>query len=380
MFRGFGGFASSMGGLWNYIQLFFVISGFVFLFKHQQELVCIKLMFVFCVWNGLVSILNTNSNLITLHDWFQFLNLPIAPCTLLIFYTISKNNQIKDFLLIVTIAFFIMSFLYYSNIKLYRVNILLGDEDAEMMTSDVYFLVGLLPAVLIFLNKKLSFIPILLLLFLTTLSGKRGAMVSVALMAFVYYVADIGVQRRGSIFKIILFVLLLVASVYLITYVDENYGTRSVDRLEGISEDGGSGRINIWARVLFAIGQSGFFQLLFGHGFNSIYTLLGMRAHNDFLDIFYCYGFISVVIFVITYLSMITTNIRMYKAKYVYAKIFTCALVYALMCSMVSYYFVDNTFIICGMFSCGLVLGDWVKYKKTQRYTYDLHDQAQIPN
>ena len=64
------------------------------------------------------------------------------------------------------------------------------------------------------------------------------------------------------------------------------------------------------------------------------------------------------------YVSLIVVNIKMYKLKYQYARISTCALVNSLMCSMVSYYFVDNTFIICGMFSCGIVLGDWVKYKR----------------
>lgn len=364
MFRGFGGIASSMGGLWNYIQIFFVISGFIFLFRPQQNLVCTKLMFAFCVWNGVVSILNMDSSLSTVYDWFKFLSLPIAPCTLLIFYTISKEKQIKDFLLIITVAFFIMSFLYYSNISLYRVNILLGDEDAEMMTSDVYFLVGLLPAVLILFDKRISFIPFLLLLYLTTLSGKRGAMIAVVVMAILYYIKDMSIKKRGGFLTIILFSLLLVISAYLIVYADDMYGTRSVERLSGISEDGGSGRMGIWARVLSAIGESGVFQLLFGHGFNSIYSLLGMRAHNDFLDVFYCYGFISVVMFIMMYVSMIKINIRMYRAKYVYARIFTGALVYAIICSMVSYYFVDNTFVICGMFSCGLVLGDWAKYKK----------------
>lgn len=364
MYRGFGGIASSMGGLWNYIQLFFVVSGFVFLFdKKKVGLGCITLMFAFSIWNGFVSLINFDSSLVSLHDWFQFLSLPIAPCTLLIFYKISRDKQITDFLVFVTLTFAVLAFLYYSNISSYRLNILLGDDYAEMMTSDIYFLVGLLPAVLISLNKKLSFIPFLVIFFLTILSGKRGAMITVAAMAFIYYITDMGLKKRGNLFKIILFLLLIAVSVYLVAYVDDSYGTRSAERLDGISEDGGSGRSSIWRVVLLSIGQSGFFQLLFGHGFNSIYSLLGMRAHNDFLDIFYCYGFISFVMIVLVYVSLIMVNIKMYKSKYKYARILTCALIYSLMCSMVSYYFVDNTFIICGMFSCGLVLGDWARYK-----------------
>lgn len=356
---------SVAGGLWNYIQLFFVFSGFVFLFdKKKIGLGCITLLFAFSIWNGFVSLINFDSRFATLHDWFQFLSLPIAPCTLLIFYKISRDEQITDFLWFISGAFAVMAFLYYSNISTFRINILLGDEDAEMMTSDIYFLIGLLPAILIILNKKLSFIPFLILFFLTILSGKRGAMISVAAMAFIYYITDMGFKKRGNLIKIILLLLLVVASVYLIVYVDGSYGTRSAERLGGISEDGGSGRTNIWRRVLFGIGQSGFFQLMFGHGFNSIYDLLGMRAHNDFLDIFYCQGFISFVMLISVYVSLIVVNIKMYKLKYQYARILTCALVDSLMCSMVSYYFVDNTFIICGMFSCGIVLGDWVKYKR----------------
>jgi hypothetical protein len=127
-------------------------------------------------------------------------------------------------------------------------------------------------------------------------------------------------------------------------------------------EDGGSGRFSRWDILLSAIGKSDLWELIFGRGFGAVYGLIGGRAHNDFIEIFYNFGLITVVLYVVFYLRLFVVNFKQYRCHYPYAKYMTCSIIVSLVLAMVSFFIVEPTYVLASMFVTGLLLGDWNKF------------------
>ena len=362
MIRGVYGVESSGGGVWNIIQVFFVFVGVVFFFtKYNLKIQAIDAFLFFAVWIMFISMLNmVNHPISSLSSWFYYLMCPCAPLVLMIFYCLGQRNEIYDFSFLIKATYYVLIILFYISMTTYRV---IDDSEDYIAFADIYYPMCLLPLVLLQTKPLRSFIPILAILLGVIVSGKRGGLVVLAMVSFIYYFVGERRRKRSQFFLIVLFFGIVAVSTYLINFVDANYGLHSIDRLMNSMDDGGSGRMSRWEKTLSAIGMSNVWEILFGHGFGAIYGLIGGRAHNDFLEVFYNYGFVAVILYIVFYLRLISFNVRQYRKKYPRAKYLTCSMVVALVMAMVSFFIVEPTYILSSMFVTGLILGDWKKYE-----------------
>ncbi len=362
MVRGVYGVASSSGGVWNIIQIFFVFVGIIFFFtKYSSKIQVINGFLFFAIWIMFISMLNmVNHPIASLSSWFYYFMCPCAPLVLMIFYCLGQRNDIYVFSFLIKAIYYALILLFYFSMTTYRVA---SDSEEYIAFADIYYPMCLLPLVLLQTKPQRSIIPILAILTGVLVSGKRGGLVVVALVSFIYYFVGEKRRKRSQIVMIALFIGIVAASTYLINFIDANYGLHSIDRMMNSMEDGGSGRVSRWSRTMSTIGMSNIWELLFGHGFGAIYGLVGGRAHNDFIEVFYNYGFIAAILYIIFYVRLISLNVRQYRKKYHRAKYLTCSIIVALIMAIVSFFIVEPTYVLGSMFVTGLILGDWKKYE-----------------
>ena len=363
MFRGVYGDYTSKGGVWNYIQILFILVGVVFLFsKYGSHNKVINIFLFFTFWIMLVSFLNIgNQPIDSLVTWFFYFMCLCAPMIMLTFYCLGLENDILDLSVLIKVTYYVLIVMFYFSMTSYRVT---SDFDEFIAFSDIYYPMCLLPLVLLQTKPQRSFIPLLAIMLGIIVSGKRGGLIMVAIVAMIYYF--FGQKRKvgTQIITLAMFAGIIVASFYLVNYMDSSYGINSLDRMMNAVDDGGSGRVWRWEKIMTEIGNSSVWCIISGHGFDAIYKLVGGRAHNDFIEVFYNYGFFAVLLYVGFYIRLISTNIRQFKMKYPNAKYLTCSIVVALGLALVSYYVVEPTYLLSSVFVIGLQLGDWTKFAR----------------
>lgn len=175
------------------------------------------------------------------------------------------------------------------------------------LISTAYYALFLLPFVFLLENELIKWALVLLVFSTVLLSVKRTGFIAFVLCLVVYFYYNIKYYNNGNISrkkKIQLMTITLLVAIIL--YIFFNYYVSShsigiIDRLGSISEDGGSGRTDVWIYTWNMIKNSNFFSLIFGHGFNAVYQFseLHLSAHNDFLEVIYDYGIVGFCIYLI---------------------------------------------------------------------------------
>ena len=146
------------------------------------------------------------------------------------------------------------------------------------------------------------------------------------------------------------------------------------DRLANIEEDGGSGRDEVWKHTWGMIVHSGPLSLLFGHGFNSVYSdsVLELSAHNDFLEIIYDYGFVGFIIYISLYVKLF----KYYKKMNIYmpeiAGPFAASIAMALSISMMAHLVINPMLFMFLTMFWGFCIAKCDKCIK-KNYTFSLH-------
>lgn len=146
-------------------------------------------------------------------------------------------------------------------------------------------------------SKPLKIISSLTLFFLVIVSVKRSLILGLVLFYVIYLFVDIYINKSISKTKKIIWSLGIIC-VFLVglSYFEQStYYDQLDDRLSKLSEDGGSGRDEIYENVFNAISDSNIIQLLFGHGYQSVKNEFGILSHNDLLEVGYDFGMISLV-------------------------------------------------------------------------------------
>lgn len=356
MLRSFSG-SDVAGGLWNYIQLFMVAAGIIcFLLKINTLLRSkpVRSLTAFSYIAALVSIVYISFDR---NSIFAFLTILYASGVLSLIYCDGLNRPIeKNQYIIVT--FYLISAIYIFSMLSGR-----QYSTSTGAVADVYYILGLFPLILIY-QKKFPIISILVCTTAILLSGKRAGLIAFVVMIFCYYLFN-GIQKRrlGSFIKnLLLFALWGFIFLFLFEKVIASFNSNMLERLLRLSADGGSGRADRWQFVITKLGDSNFFQILFGHGRNALSSEF-FRAHNDFLEVLYDYGLFALLAYLFFYIHLIREFVQMVRTKYTYAPIMLMSIICSLFLAMFSYYIVEPTYITSGMICYGYLLSDFEKYK-----------------
>ena len=364
MIRGFSA-TTETGGLWNYIQLLFIGTGCLYLTSKGSDyrsLRCLRIYAIFFLYVWFLSLFPFLFSRKTIGQIFSFLTVPYGLMVLVSFFSIAKKVPIKRYSEVLIIGFFIISAVLFVAMRSFRLQ--MGIQGA---LADIYYIVGLLPLIMLYMPRRYSIIPFLVALVCVAMTGKRGAFVAMSLILIVYYFIpyNSGRKKKNLIWRILLLAVVIALSYYVLMRFIGQYNLRILDRLDRMEEDGGSGRLIRWGKLAGIIyTDTNLLQLLFGHGSGFVFNEIGGHAHNDFLEFFCDYGLFAVVLYIAFFVSLFREGFRMYKKKYVYAREFMCSVMVAICMALFSFYAIDCTHITCCSICQGLILADWYKYKK----------------
>ncbi|MFA6200235.1 MAG: O-antigen ligase family protein [Bacteroidales bacterium] len=348
------------GGVWNVFQIIFVLTGVSIYIQYHSKFNNKSQGKIFVVFSFYILFLTIPYFLdeFTILSLFNFITVPFGAMVFVTFYYVGLKNDFKKIKSILLFTFYIISIIFIFK----RQNYLVGAADFDTMVINSYYSLCLLPLILIFHNKKFSFLPFIVVLFLIFLSGKRVGIITLAFLLPIYYL-NFSSKIVTIIKNILSLILIILAINYIYIYLNDMYGLDITYRLKNLTEDGGSGRDIIWKTINKNIWDSNIFYILFGHGYNSVYALVGNNAHNDFIQVFYEYGFIALVMYIYFYFSLFKTWFKMQKNKYPYSRNFLLSIIVALFLANFSFFIIEARIIICSSLCWGFFLADWKKFQ-----------------
>ena len=327
--------STAAGGIWNYISLLYYPLAFFALFQTEHT---VRAVFVAPTLYVLIAVFSSVLNFsgtLDKNSAYNFLMIPYFLLVFITFYCFSGDNKKGQY--IILLAFFICLAINLTTILKYQ----FGAAERPL-ASDIYFSLCLLPFVLmISKNKKIKMLAIIGMFFAVFFSNKRTGLIAFVLAFIVYKLIDEYINNPQNIVRliksIVLTAIILLAFYYVGSYFDNKYDFRIFARLENLTEDGGSGRIEIYSAIWREYKNSFFLDKLIGQGLFATNSLTGFNAHNDFLEVLYDYGIFAFVCIVCFYFSLINQAIVMFRRRSPYAAAFAASIVIGLFLSLFSY-------------------------------------------
>ena len=347
MERGFSD-TEEAGGLWNIIQLIFVVGGLVCLYSniHYRNFVSnnivikIYLIFAFYIW-FFSFFVYFSDNVYEITSTFNFVMIPYGALTMYFFYTVGSKIDIRKYPLILVSTYVIIFIILFASMR------------------------GLLPLIFVYTPQKIAVFPYIIAFLAVIMTGKRTGFLVLAAILLIYFVSF---YREKSIKNIIIKFGILIIVLFTVYYLGmnfiEKFNLDMLDRLEHYDEGGAAVRLERWGIIGENVMSSNYLQLIFGHGYKSVLKLTGGHAHNDFLEVLYDYGIIALALYLMFYISFFIEGLKMYKKNYIYAREFMCSFAVAIFLASFSFYLADCTFITCNSVCIGLMLADWDNKKQ----------------
>lgn len=209
-----------------------------------------------------------------------------------------------------------------------------------------YYVLMPLPVLLILDNRKIHYIVIFTTLIVCILSIKRSAIISILLILLVILFNEYKNSHHKIKYILVIFGLSCIIS-YL--FIDLGLLDRLIilsERFENLSNDGGSGRLDIINNYFSNMHNDDFVQILIGKGFMATkeqYIVLE-SLHNDWLEVFNSYGIIGMFLLLVFFVTLFIKVCRSYNTSLFlsYSSLFILFLLYSLVGG--SFYFVFLSF------------------------------------
>lgn len=168
-----------------------------------------------------------------------------------------------------------------------------------------YMLVTAFPVLLLFYKKKAFPFLAGIVSIGVLIAAKRGAIVCLLVSVLLAYFFSRGEGRRLTFTSFLYGIFGIVGFAILFFYLNE-YIQPAVERMFTITEDGGSGRNNLYRRYWEGYLDSSTFYLIFGHGLYAgpKYLNISFLAHNDWLEILFDYGFLGVMLYLNVFVQL----------------------------------------------------------------------------
>lgn len=326
-----------------FLMIVFLIASFVF-FMHwisssKFKTNCKFYIFLFLFFSS--SCISVFLNLSTYNSFDQVVSHCFWFFCISLFVAFSEHiskTQIAFVEKIIIVAFFVFSFVYIFAI--------LSGNITETSANCVYFSILLMPIIFKIRNKTLLIFALLVAISDVLVSGKRAAFLCLLIALIVpLFVEACRKRKLTHIFTIVLlFVLLVFMYNFFVPYLDISV----LDRLEDISKDGGSGRLDIFNSVIEEFSNLPIWEKAFGCGYSSvsINSKIGTSAHNDFLEILYDYGYIGLTLYIFFAFSLLRSIIKSYKTNNEYAPLFLSTFIIFVIMSLFSHLIIYPTYFV----------------------------------
>ena len=230
-----------------------------------------------------------------------------------------------------------------------------GVDELLSVDAGSYVILYYIPFILCLKKVFFKTFCILLCLIAVLLSFKRGGIICLFAGLYVYAVVCV-ISASDWLIKLKRFCISLIPLFVIILclfLVNDFSNDLIFTRFSKMESGGGSGRDVIYAHVLEMISSSSWYELLVGHGWNTVSrdSYLGLSAHNDFLECIYDYGVITFIAYLALYINLIRLMLDMLKRNSIYAAPLAASIVMFLTNSLVSHILLyDWHFITFAMF------------------------------
>lgn len=222
-------------------------------------------------------------------------------------------------------------------ILIYQETLARGAYSIESGLNVIYWVLLGFPFAFITKSKFLKWGLVITIGFAVLLSLKSTAILAyVSALAVSVIISDRVSSRHRWIYITLLVIVFSVWS-YLSDYLFSAFGVSWEAKIQQSLETSGSGRSVIWGQVISMISSSNVYQLLFGHGHDSVFKVLQFSAHNDFLEVLYDYGLFAFMFYVAVYIKIIIDLRRMIRERYPYSTALAVSLVVFLIVSFYSH-------------------------------------------
>ena len=305
---------------------------------------------LFWIWSCFSTMINMTDISSLLYDlvmqsfWFLFL-------LFFTYYSGDLHPQKMHFVIKICTAFMVVIGFIYIFWMFYGGNTLVSGA-----LNSVYYCLLLLPVIFVQPNKFLMIFSAVVVFLAVLMSGKRAAFIAFVLALFIpiLFLADKRKYKLNRILFLIFLMLLFIGIYYFITSI---FNITLFERLAMLSEDGGSGRLDIYRQVLTGFKESSLVEKLFGHGFNgvainrivwSVDEWTGVTstssAHNDFLEVLYDYGLIGFLLYMLMIIRMLKFAFHLRKKNFDCFKMYLCALIIFITMSLFSHLIIYPTY------------------------------------
>lgn len=250
---------------------------------------------------------------------FLFRNVfSMAP--VLVFYLSAKKGKVTDnrmrFYFIILLLLSIVEYFHSFAARELTVEGSVTSEGATNNTA--YYFVCMLPLVFLFDKKPIfQYANLLILLFFVMSGMKRGAILvtAVFMLIFIRYALK-KENSKNSHRNTFLSIILILVATYFLYYFAQNIWLNNdyfYERLQRVQDGDSSGRDVILQNLLFHfITNENFFQMLFGMGADATIRVIGLYAHNDWIELLIDCGIVGVFIYLV-YFYCLYKDCRRYR-------------------------------------------------------------------
>ncbi len=239
---------------------------------------------------------------ITISRFIEFVFFPL--CLIITYINFIAIKDEKTFDQIVDIQFYYLLVVAAA----FLVAQVLRRGEYNKNVNTVYYVIFTLPFILQNKNNTKKWIGLGIIFGCLFLSLKRTPLLAVGL-TMIFYFNTRQTMKKTLSRAILVVVAVLICDAIFSTFFD----IHMLDRMMTITEDGGSGRVQLAQRTIQLLKRSSFKQLVFGHNLRATASVFMYGAHNDFLEVIYRVGFIGFALF-IGYFAGIFAQIRHYSA------------------------------------------------------------------
>lgn len=280
-----------------------------------------------------------------------------------LFYWSSKGYDLTKITLFFGMLYFIG--ICYSGLKV------ISNKSIEEVNNIGYHYLNFIPFILLIPRRPYLKIALCLgLNLLIVISAKRGAIITMGFVDIVFFTYILRSKELSTnIFaKVLLCAVLTCAGVYVLKSIQQNAFV--IERFEQLESGNSSGRYQIYASLINNwVNHYDLVQQIIGGGFCKVPTinvLIGVYAHNDWLELLTDLGFLGVIV----YLAVITNTFRIVyetqnsQLKYLAGII---AIIWLLKSFFSMSYLDENSFML--MMLLGIITGNIYRKQKNERKT-----------
>lgn len=214
-------------------------------------------------------------------------------------------------------SFIAVGFAFYvNNMKTLSMSTL---SSIEQTSNTGYLVASLFPLLFFLKDDLLKYILLAFAIFFVFICAKRGAMVIAVISALWFLLYNLKSTKSYSKIKILVLIAVIGLILYRYIYAifEESYYLNYL--LEKTQSGDSSGRDDLFSKAWIHFSEkSSFVNFLFGYGADSTYSILGNRAHNDWLELLINQGLIGFLIYAYLWIQLVKLWLKSKTNRFMY--------------------------------------------------------------